>query len=449
MRRAFLLFGIYLVAASVPAAADEQIPSWDSKVVVEKDGDLPRLREGRKAPTREKWLSRWLTNMEHWPLLVLILLASFLSYFIVWLFLRRGSKEGRIVPRNLPPEGLSAGAAAYFARMERFASYDNTCFSAGVIGLAAKGAIRIEKTAGDSPIPGASGYVLHAETKQHEPDEKRAALNPDESWLLEDLLGDATDLKLTKKNNEQIRKARMAHEVALLSQQKALNLRLNRGWSLPGTLLSVGVTLIILFEIEPWAGGIIGFFGGVMQLQHKFVPRHQALHASLFTMLFVALIASGCVLFIDDEELGGWPRRVDLSLALAFSAFVYAGNLGALFLLKAPTRIGRQKLGQLEGFRLYLANEIPAEDPKRRLSYREARAPVSERPEHTLDLFERFLPYAVALNCAEQWASQFEGTEDSRLTDLLDDFGSVFTTALAAAANPAGSGGGGGGGGGW
>ena len=175
-------------------------------------------------------------------------------------------------------------------------------------------------------------------------------------------------------------------------------------------------------------------------------------------MLVGALIVSGCVLVINDDALGGWLDRVDLSLALAFSALVYAGNLGALFLLKAPTRIGRQKLDQLEGFRLYLANEIPAEDPKLRLRYREARASASERPEHTPDLFERFLPYAVALNCAEQWASQFEDTEDSRFADLLDDFGSVFTTVLAAAANPAGSGGsggsdggggGGGGGGGW
>ena len=36
VRRAFLLFGIYLVAASVLAAADVQILSWDSKIVVEK-----------------------------------------------------------------------------------------------------------------------------------------------------------------------------------------------------------------------------------------------------------------------------------------------------------------------------------------------------------------------------------------------------------------------------
>ena len=448
VRRAFLLFGIYLVAASVNATADQQILSRDSKVVVEKDGDLPRLGEGRKAPTREKWLSRWLTNREHWRLLILILVASFLSYFIVWLFLGRGSTEERIVLRNLPPEGLSAGAVAYLARMERFGSYDNTCFSAGVIGLAAKGAIRIEKTAGGSPIPGASGYgyVIHAEKKQHESDGERAALTPDESWLLEDLLGTAPDLQLSQENHAQILEAQIAHQVSLYSQQKALNLRLNDSWILPGVLLSVGVTLIILFGIEPWAGGFLAFFGGLMQFPFKLCPRHYALNASLFAMLFVALIMSGCVLFIDDEELGSWSRRIDLSLALAFSALVYAGNLGARFLLKAPTRIGRQMLDQLEGFRLYLADEIPVEDPKRDLRYRESQATTFERPEHTLGLFEKFLPYAVALNCAEQWASQFENPEKCHLANPLGDFGAAFTAVLAAAAvKPENSGGSGGG----
>lgn len=389
-------------------------------------------RGGREAPFRGIWISHWLTNIENWRLLILLLGAAFLSYFFVWLFLGRDPKKGLILPRSLPPEGLSAGAAAYCARMERL-GYDHTCFSAGVVGLAAKGAIRIERTAGESPISGVWGYLLHAQKKPQGSGKGHANLNPDERRLFEDLFGDATDLNLTKKNNEQILQARMAHEVALESQQKALNLRLNHSWSLPGILLSVGVTLIILFEIGPWPAGIIAFVGGVMQFTCKLVPRNYALYASLVSMLVVALTASGCVLVINDDALG-WLDRVDLSLALAFSALVYAGNLGALFLLKAPTRIGRQMLDQLEGFRLFLAHEIPAEDPKLRLRYREARDPTSERPEPTLDLFERFLPYAVALNCAEQWASQFEDTEDSRFSDLLDDFGSVFTTVLAAAA---------------
>ena len=97
---------------------------------------------------------------------------------------------------------------------------------------------------------------------------------------------------------------------------------------------------------------------------------------------------------------------------MAFSALVYAGNLGARFLLKGPTCIGRQMLDQLGGFPLYLADEIRAEDPRLHLRYRESQASTFERPEHTLDLFEKFLPYAVALNCAEQWASPFKNPEN-------------------------------------
>ena len=125
-------------------------------------------RGGREAPFRGIWISHWLTNIENWRLLILLLGAAFLSYFFVWLFLRRDPKKGLILPRSLPPEGLSAGAAAYCARMERL-GYDHTCFSAGVVGLAAKGAIRIERTAGESPISGVWGYLLHAQKNRKGP----------------------------------------------------------------------------------------------------------------------------------------------------------------------------------------------------------------------------------------------------------------------------------------
>ena len=409
--------------------------------------DIPRLQLGRKAPPREKWLWRWLTNMELWPLLVFLLIASFLSHFFVWLFLGRDSKERNVALRNLPPEGLSAGAAAYLARMKRNTSYDSTCFRAGVIGLAAKGAIRIEKTAGNSSNHGASDYVLHAEKKQHGPDEGRAALNQDESWLLEDLLGDAPNLELSKKNHKQILEAQTAHQESLEAQQEALNFRLNDGWILPGILIPVGVTWSILFGLNPWAGAIVAGMGVVWQLQRSIIPRRYSSYASLYSMLFVALISSGCVLLINDEELGDWPKRVDLSLALAFSALVYAGNVRALFLLKRLSHTGRQMLDQLEGFRLYLANEISAEDSKHGLHYRASQTSTFEHQEHTIGLFEKFLPYAVALNCAEQWASQFEDPESSLLSNVLGDSEAAFTRALAAACNPVGSGSGGSGGG--
>ena len=402
-------------------------------------------RGGREAPFRGSWISHWLTTIENWRLLILLLGATFLSYFVVWLFLGRDPRKGAVVTRYFPPEGLSAGAAAYCARMDRL-GYDDTCFSAGILGLAAKGAIHIERTAGDSPISGAWSYALHAKKIWQGSGKETADLSPDETSLYENLLGEAADLKLTTKNRKHILKARTAHQSALETQQKALNFRMNRGWSLPGILLSVGVTLIILFEINPWPGAIVALFGSLGLIPCWTIPRKKVPPYCLFLMLTTALIMLPCVL-AGGEHAGSWPERVDMALALAFSALVYAGNLGALYLLKAPTRTGRQMLDQLEGFRLFLANEIRETDPNLRLRYRQAQDPQVAPSRRPFELFERFLPFAVALDCGEQWASQF-GTplreaeadpEDCRLDYIMGDFGAGFTAVLAAAGNDPGN----------
>ena len=141
-----------------------------------------------------------------------------------------------------------------------------------------------------------------------------------------------------------------------------------------------------------------------------------------------------------------------------------------VFLLKAPTRRGRALMDKLAGFELYLA--VAEKDDL------EIRHP----PELTPELFERYLPFAIALGVENEWAEQFAavlsrlGREERdaysprwyhgdfnahSLDSFVSDVGSSFSTAIASAATPPGSssggggggfsggGGGGGGGGGW
>ncbi len=144
------------------------------------------------------------------------------------------------------------------------------------------------------------------------------------------------------------------------------------------------------------------------------------------------------------------------------------------YLLKAPTRLGRRKLDEIEGFKLYLD---VAEKEELNL-----RSP----PQKTPALFEAFLPYALALGVEQRWAEKFTrvfagiesqtGTaysptwysgrwNSAMIAGDLGRFTSDVTrslgTAIAAASRPPGSssgaggsgfsggGGGGGGGGGW
>jgi uncharacterized membrane protein len=139
-------------------------------------------------------------------------------------------------------------------------------------------------------------------------------------------------------------------------------------------------------------------------------------------------------------------------------------------LLKAPTLTGRKVLDQIEGFKLYLS---VAE--KERLN-------LLNPPEKTPELFEKYLPYALALDVENEWSEQFaevlaRAGEDGRgyapvwysggsyhdvgSTRFVSNLGGAFAGVIASSASPPGSaagsggggfsggGGGGGGGSGW
>ncbi len=150
-----------------------------------------------------------------------------------------------------------------------------------------------------------------------------------------------------------------------------------------------------------------------------------------------------------------------ISLVLLF-AFTY--------LMKAPTPAGRRLMDKAQGFKMYL--EVAEKDDLK----------LRNPPEQTPELFERYLPYALALNVEQPWAEQFAGVFEQLQrqtgTDyrprwyngrfnsrnpvrFAADMGGGLNSAVASASTPPGSssgsggggssggGGGGGGGGGW
>jgi uncharacterized membrane protein YgcG len=137
------------------------------------------------------------------------------------------------------------------------------------------------------------------------------------------------------------------------------------------------------------------------------------------------------------------------------------------FLLRAYTVEGRKLMDEIEGFKLFLS--VTEKD---KLNFHNP-------PELTPKLFEKMLPYALALDVENKWANQFaqvfkrldeQGTSYSPVwyagsiahfnaNTFASNMNSSFTGAVAASASPPGSssgsggssggGGGGGGGGGW
>jgi uncharacterized membrane protein len=154
----------------------------------------------------------------------------------------------------------------------------------------------------------------------------------------------------------------------------------------------------------------------------------------------------------------------------AFYAGVIVLHIVFAYLLKAPSGRGRRLMDKLEGFKVYL--EVAEKDD----------LALRHPPDLTPELFERYLPYAIALGVEQKWAEQFsdvfarlEATDhgaysprwykgkfsSNRMGNFASNVSSSFSSAVSSAATPPGSssgssgggssggGGGGGGGGGW
>lgn len=153
--------------------------------------------------------------------------------------------------------------------------------------------------------------------------------------------------------------------------------------------------------------------------------------------------------------------------AIVIIALICVGLVAFHFLLKAATPKGRQLMDRLDGFRLFLdvaeREELNLRNP----------------PDRTPELFERYLPFALALGVEQSWTEQFAEVfaglgrdgqgyspgwyrgdfSTERVGTFASSVGSSLTSAIASSATPPGSssggggfsggGGGGGGGGGW
>ena len=122
----------------------------------------------------------------------------------------------------------------------------------------------------------------------------------------------------------------------------------------------------------------------------------QALFMSFFLLLFVVGFGAGATSFLTDIPL------------FAVGAIVLGAVACAVFyhLLKAPTLLGAKVRDQIDGFRMFLNTA-----EKNRLE-------VLNPPQVTPEVFEKFLPYAIALDAENEWSKKFEAEAAAACQDV-------------------------------
>lgn len=408
------------------------------------------VAERTAAEKRARWLR---DNGELVPGLAGI--ALLLAYYLaVWARYGRDPAGRTIIPRFAPPEDVSPADARFLERT----GFDDRTFAAALVGLAVKGHLLIEEDEDHD-------YALE---RPHEaPDQP---LLNDEQALL-DALGIArgSRLDLRAAASSQVEAARKALKGALRKEHLKRHFVTNGIYLAPGLVGSIlalvwaGVsgaqpeqTALTLFMVVWLSGWTFGVYALLAQAGRIW----RMVGQGKWLMTIPALLMSAFALpFLGGEVFGLYVLTTQSSIVMVALLVVLIGiNYAFYHLLRAPTLAGRKLMDEIAGFRMYLA--VAEKDELQ----------VRRGPARTLQLFEKYLPYALALGVENAWAEQFSdllanyqggGGETAPLRwysgPSLTNIGSAgfaggiasgLSGAIASATAPSGGGSSGGGGGG-
>lgn len=464
--------------------------------------------------------ARFFSDNLSWLVGMIGLLVVLAYYLFAWHRHGRDPEGGVVIPLYEPPAGYSPASMRFIHRM----GYDHKAFASALVNLAVKGIVEIDEAGkhfvvkrtgqpADGLAPGeqaligalflsrqpgaaktasveqllerlpgesrASGLVPRLVGRLVEQGVRHALSRADGATGTAAVGGGATDsVVLERKNHSRIRAALKAHEASLKNDYDRIYFRSNTGWILPGVVLSLLtiagtalaldgdrrlVTLFMSAWLSFWSIGVFALTRRVLVAwrgARSVMEWVSAAFASLFALPFVIGEIAG---FTILAVAGSPGAAVVLLVAVAINALFFQW-------LKAPTRAGRDLLDRVEGFRLFLD---VAEKEEMNLRH---------PPEKTPELFERYLPYAMALDVEHRWAERFAGLfrrleEEGRghsprwyrgrrfnasdIGGFSSAMGSSLGAAIASSSTAPGSssgaggggssggGGGGGGGGGW
>ena len=306
-------------------------------------------------------------------------------------------------------------------------------------------------------------------------------LAPEEKKIASTLLRHRSEFKIHRQHHAKLTKAEEACKKALARDFEKRYFFTNSRYLVPGVVLSI----ITVVATALTAGGVEGTAPVV------FMYVWLSIWTLGCTALFAAVIAAwrgvfatggrkagpalGLTLFSIPFFAGECFGIVMLTMTSSVTvvvAIVALGVLNIVFyqLLKAPTALGRKLLDELEGFCMTLRGQ--------------GQFRIAGQPEKAAEVYEYYLPYAIALGSENGWSEQFTDAlkqagaspRDDRFQPAwyrgphwhshgADNFAGVMGGALAGAVSSSssapgsssggggggssGGGGGGGGGGGW
>jgi uncharacterized membrane protein YgcG len=383
-------------------------------------------------------------------------LILLLYYWLIWARVGRDPAPGIMVPRYESPAGYSPASMRFVSNM----GYDKKCFTTAIINLAVKGALLINDDSG----------ATFSLDRLDKPGVKLAA---GEAAVLRQLFKKGSSVVISQSQHSLLANAIDKHKSSLKRDYEKKFFVTNRWYLVPGILLSL-LTIALMLKSMPSAQTLLST---VVSAVFIFIPVFMLIISFrrmlrggirgkihfgvnlIGIVVFIAFIANSGLMLENLITGVSWTAIGGILLMLLMNYFFHNW-------LKAPTLAGRKLLDQIEGFKHYL--EVAEQDE----------LALTDQPTFSTDLYEKYLPYAIALNLENTWTAKLNRAIKSGLVErgyrqpawyhghrhhgshfsdsLANSFNSAISSSSVAPGSSSGSsggssggGGGGGGGGGW
>ena len=327
-------------------------------------------------PTQAEKALGFLNDYKEIPFLAIL----FGFFFFTWRKYGVDPRKPVVVPTFEPPDGLSPAALAYLYTRRA----GNKSFTAAMVNMAVKKVIHIKNE-------GKEDYYIEKGTTAH------TILSKEEQEIYSELLRNKENIRVNNKNHAKFSAANSEFSRSLKEQFNIKSYyRPNIKFIIYGGLMLLAVlgtylflseengedAFPVLFLIPFLAVGSGLFFTGIKTFK-------QGCSAYFFIVFGGAFLFGPLIMMA--ELLSGFSL-----LSLVFIGLSAVGYVLYIFLIKAPTPLGAEKTAAIEGFKMYMETA------------EENRLNMLTPPERTPALFERLLPYAIALGLENEWGDKFK-----------------------------------------
>ncbi len=337
-----------------------------------------------------------LDKMGLWMMNVIFLVPLFFYYIATWRKHGKNHPKPVVIPQFTPPNDMSPASVG----MIHDDAFDFSLISTSIINLAVKGFLRIEEVERKGVFSfGAKDYNL-VKLKDAE-----SSLPSEEAVVLNKLFAESNEVSLGSKYNSNVQSMMLSYQKNLLLQHKET---LKKGQNLRFKILPWFILILYLV--------LLLHYGQDVPLE-LFVT-FATFSIPIYVVLSFILIAIAAIRKKKPKKL----NAITLSSALivgvigVFSihpAYQFSSTALALFvgtpvliislliyshLIERPSKEKLQMQADIEGLKMYISL---AEE--KQMQY-------FNPPKVTPELFEKLLPYAIALKTEKVWGDKFEKT---------------------------------------